>query len=298
MASLQQLTGPLSPQLAQRLLNERSAKGPFASWDDMKARVPGLGDKKLEKLQAGFMLAPELHPRLQKPASSKTTPSAQGSASQQLQKRGSSKSRSSTEYPTDPAPAPKNVLAAALGSIRRSLSRQLSKRRATADDSTMPVFQPADGPPQKVGPLQAALITPAPPADKKSYAAALGSAPAPATIKAAKPAGKATPVTASSSTSPASVPAPAPISDAAFSDQVASAQQQRQARASLGRGFSLKDRSEAPAPPPQARKPHLPILLWHRRCGVASWVAPSSEHMCAVRSQHRRTSALYTCPVC
>ena len=250
-ATLEQLSGSISPQLAQRVAEERTAQGPFHSWADLKDRVPGLGDKKLEKLQAGFVLAAQASPQLQSKVST-TAP-----ASRQLQSKTSSNARVSSGAPPEAAAAPRNVLAAALGSIKRSLSRQLSKRQATADDSALPVVQPADGhPAHYVGPLQAALFTP-PPAAKKTYAAAVGppQATAAASIKAAKPAPRAQPTTITpppSSSGPPTAPAAPVLSDAAFSEQVASAQQQRQARASLGRGFSLKDRSEAPAPPPQA----------------------------------------------
>ena len=81
-----------------------------------------------------------------------------------------------------------------------------------------------------------------------------------ATIKAGRQAPKASstpnpppppPGPLASGTMPLSAPVAAAISDAAFSEQVASAQAQRQARSSLGRGFSLKERSAAPPPPPQ-----------------------------------------------
>ncbi|TDR31409.1 ComEA family DNA-binding protein [Hydromonas duriensis] len=42
----------IGPKMAERIINERNERGLFKSWDDFSARVKGVGDKKLQTMQA------------------------------------------------------------------------------------------------------------------------------------------------------------------------------------------------------------------------------------------------------
>lgn len=51
-AELEQLPG-IGPQLAQRLLDERSQQGPFASWAEVQRRIKGVGPATARRLSRG-----------------------------------------------------------------------------------------------------------------------------------------------------------------------------------------------------------------------------------------------------
>ena len=53
------LAQTLSADLADRIVSDRALNGDFASFDDLKGRIHGLGPVKIKKLkEAGFIVAP------------------------------------------------------------------------------------------------------------------------------------------------------------------------------------------------------------------------------------------------
>ncbi|WP_085315608.1 ComEA family DNA-binding protein [Derxia lacustris] len=70
LAELESARG-LGPSKAALILKEREAKGPFRSWDDLHARVPGIGEKTMEQMRAsGLTLAPPAEPSRPAPSAS------------------------------------------------------------------------------------------------------------------------------------------------------------------------------------------------------------------------------------
>ena len=53
------LSEALSADLALRIIDVRNRGGPYTSWEDLQARIHGLGPKKIEKLKSeGFCIQP------------------------------------------------------------------------------------------------------------------------------------------------------------------------------------------------------------------------------------------------
>ena len=58
LADLESARG-IGPSKAALILDERQRHGPFASWADLHARVPGIGDKTMEQMRSsGMTLSP------------------------------------------------------------------------------------------------------------------------------------------------------------------------------------------------------------------------------------------------